>query len=523
MANSKASLKLGDSWVVEGENSGPEDQTKDSDPDFIEEAPPPKQGSKPTRRRAAKASPTPEPQLKMPTLDSNSLDGSWVDQSRPSRSSRAPRLAEKPREVRRRSTRQSESSSPESPVERKPSKPIQGHHPTHDMLEVIMDHAGAMLSWSFDVLGRALRILKTPISYALAIWLLFGLGIVVRNLITTSIYASLSPICRIPGTSLLNLPFCPGGGDNDHVPNIEFDQLMTVQNKFEEVLEESAGGVSLPMDMKRGEASIRDLRQLVKYSHIHSKNELLLEFDGFIDTARIASYDLQKFNSHIGRAVDSVLATTRWTSRILTSIEARDASRSSLTNYILAPFQPVHFTESALLDQYIRHTALIEDELLKLITEAQALLMVLSNLEDRLEIIHGISTRDGVHANSQKEAVLGELWTMLGGNKHKLSKVDKSLFLLRQVGVYRKNAYAHVSGTIVKLQAIGAGIEDLRERVGSVGVTAAAVPLEVHIENIQRGVERLEEGRNEARRKENEYVRQTLERGQMSEGSLIEN
>jgi hypothetical protein len=54
-------------------------------------------------------------------------------------------------------------------------------------------------------------------------------------------------------------------------PPVEFDQLMTVQSKFEEVLEESAGGVSLPMDMKRGEASIRDLRQLVRYSQLHAK------------------------------------------------------------------------------------------------------------------------------------------------------------------------------------------------------------------------------------------------------------
>jgi len=141
------------------------------------------------------------------------------------------------------------------------------------MLQVIADHLTAMLSWSVEVLGKALRLLKTPISYLLAVWMLFGLGIIARNLITTSIYASLSPICRIPGTSLLNLPFCPGGPgyDSGNVPPVEFDQLMTVQSKFEEVLDESAGSISLPMDMKRGEASIRDLRQLVRYSYINSK------------------------------------------------------------------------------------------------------------------------------------------------------------------------------------------------------------------------------------------------------------
>jgi hypothetical protein len=38
----------------------------------------------------------------------------------------------------------------------------------------------------------------------------------------------------------------------EQTPPVEFDQLMTVQSKFEEVLEESAGGVSLPLDMKEG-------------------------------------------------------------------------------------------------------------------------------------------------------------------------------------------------------------------------------------------------------------------------------
>jgi hypothetical protein len=131
-----------------------------------------------------------------------------------------------------------------------------------------------MFSFAIEVLGGALRILKTPISYLLAIWLLFGLGIIVRNLITNSIYASLSPVCRIPGMSILNLPFCPAYRvDTSHgdPPPVEFDQLMMVQSKFEEVLEDTAGSVALPMDMKRGEASIRDLRQIVRYSQLHSR------------------------------------------------------------------------------------------------------------------------------------------------------------------------------------------------------------------------------------------------------------
>lgn len=165
----------------------------------------------------------------------------------------------------------------------------------------------------------------------------------------------------------------------------------------------------------------------------------------------------------------------------------------------------------------------MEEELHKLISEAQALLGVLTNLDDRLDVIHGISTRDGMHANAMKEEVLSQLWSMVGGNRSKIKNMDRQLALLGQVGVYRKNAMAHVSGTIIKLQAMSSGLEDLRERVGAPELLRdrGDIPLSVHIENIQLGVERLEEGRREARRVEDEHVRKTLERGKL-EGPMIE-
>ena len=256
------------------------------------------------------------------------------------------------------------------------------------------------------------------------------------------------------------------------------------------------------------------------------RNELVLEFDGFIDTARIASYDLQRFNSHIGRAVDSVLATTRWTTRVLDGMAIQEGSKGlvhSIGSKIFYPFMPVRFNEDALLDQYIQHTRIVEEEIHKLIAEAQALLLVLNNLEDRLDVVHGIVTRDDQHAKKTKEEILSHLWTYVGGNRSKLTKMDRQLKLLEQVGVYRKSAYAHISGTILRLQEMGAGLEDLRERVASPELLRdrSDIPLSVHIENIQRGVERLESGRSNAKQLENERLRKTLQRDE-SDQNLID-
>ena len=397
-------------------------------------------------------------------------------------------------------------------------------------LELSLRFLQPILKWVYDVLAIGFQTLKTPIAIILAVWFLFGLSIVLRNIFFASVSSALSPLCRIPGVYFLHLPFChsslSGNYNDDEPPPIQFDQLMTVQNKFEEVLQESAGGVSLPLDMKRGETSIRDLRQVVRFSQLHSKNELVLEFDGFIETARMASYDLQKFNSHVGRGVDNILATARWTKRVLNGIAEREASKGAIASFlsgkILAPFQPLKFTEDTLLDQYMQHTRVVEEEISRLVTEAQALLMVLQNLEDRLDVIHGIAIRDNLHTQGSKAEILSQLWTMLGGNRRKLGKFDSQLRLLKQVDTYRQNAIAHVSGTLVKLQGMGAELEELRERVGGVELLGGrgAIPLRLHIENIEMGVERLEKGRKGAKELENEEMQKSLGRRNM-DGRMI--
>lgn len=283
MSPGKPKLNLGGSWVVEEE---------DDSPDYVPENGHSEPGSRRStpKRRTRGNNRSPEPEFVMPSLDMESLDGSWADTSRSTKQTGSC-SADRLQESRRRISRQGASNG--SPEKRTKTKSLSAHKTSsgsassrsnaseyddgstfQNLLDISINHAHSIMSWLFDVLRGALKILKTPISYLLAVWLLFGLGLMARNLITTSIYASLSPICRIPGTSLLNLPFCPvhlAGSSNGPPPPVEFDRLMTVQANFEKVLEESAGGASLPLDMKRGEASIRDLRQLVRYSQLHSK------------------------------------------------------------------------------------------------------------------------------------------------------------------------------------------------------------------------------------------------------------
>ncbi|AEO65934.1 uncharacterized protein THITE_2113579 [Thermothielavioides terrestris NRRL 8126] len=390
------------------------------------------------------------------------------------------------------------------------------------------------LGWAFGVVGLALRYAQKPIAILVSLYLTFGGVIVLQNMATKSLYTSLSPLCRVPGVSWMELPFCPdlrptqGAGKEKRQP-VEFESLMSVQDQFERVLEKSAQGVSLPMEMKRSEASIRDLRTMVRYSTLRDKDELVLEFDGFIETARSASSGLQNFNTHVGSAVDWVISMNRWTSRHLDSLEEggnKDEQGGLLgawTGWLFAPFQPAVFSERLLLDRYVEHTALVSDKIAGLILEAQAVLRTLSKAEDHLSTIYDFVTRTQKTVQSRKDEILWTLWTLVGANNQRLNNLNSQLSLLRQVNAQRSDAVKQVSALIVELEKIQAGLGDLRDRVAAPGLIRgqAEVPLSVHIETINRGVERLEAARSRIRAEENERIREVLARGKREE-RLIE-
>ncbi|GIZ42457.1 hypothetical protein CKM354_000572700 [Cercospora kikuchii] len=361
-----------------------------------------------------------------------------------------------------------------------------------------------LLSYTTDVVGLVLHNMKPIFGWALLVYLLAAALVFGSGFLNNTINNALTPICRLPFTG--SLPFCPNSNAPELKGQAEFGQLMQAQNAFEDVLKSSSVGANLPADMKRSEASIRDLKHVVQYSSLPSKNELVFEFSGFVDTARQASGDLSRFNSRIGRAVDHILSTNRWTLSVIDGVSEKEAQRGSIARFfsdnlnIFAPFQPLSLSRDVLLDQYLRHTGAVEEQIMSLIDEAMALRDILDNLDNRLDIISGISTRDGIRIESGKDELFAALWTKLGGNRKDLNKLNSQLELLRNVGEYRRLAWGHVTATLLKLQEIQHSLEDLRERVAmpeTVGTDK--IPLEIHIESINLGIERLEKQRDASR------------------------
>ncbi|KAI0397475.1 hypothetical protein F5Y17DRAFT_415632 [Xylariaceae sp. FL0594] len=374
------------------------------------------------------------------------------------------------------------------------------------------------LSWTLTVLGMALRLVKWPIAVFLALYLAFAVLIVGKNMITQSVTTSLQPVCRMPGASLLKLPFCSHTTSTQESPHpVEFDGLMKVQYQFEKVLEDSAEGVSLPMEMLRSEASLRDLRTLVKFSELPARDEMVFEFDGYITAIHETSRDLQTFNTHVGGAVDSVININRWTSRYIDSmITKQEQRRASLLSrgmdWLFSPFQPTVFEERFILDKYIEHTAFVSDKIVDLIVEAQAILRLLAVAEDHLQVINEHVVRSGQVVQQRHSDIFYTLWTLLGVNNRRLHNLNKQLSLLNRVDEQRRQAIKQLVSLVHDLGDIQAKLGDLRDRVAAPELLAddATIPLQVHIQTINAGVERLEKARSRIRAEEDERLQRAL-------------
>ncbi|KAK3953525.1 hypothetical protein QBC32DRAFT_397062 [Pseudoneurospora amorphoporcata] len=373
-------------------------------------------------------------------------------------------------------------------------------------------------SWALGVVGLAFRYAQKPIAILVSVYLIFGLLSMVQNMATLSIHAALSPVCRVPGARWLNLPFCVDSSTKTNT-HIQFDPIIEVQDRFEGVLEKAAESASLPLEMKRSELAIRDLRTMVRYSQLHGKEQLILEFDGYIDAASSATWDLQRFNTRVGSTIDSIISVNRWTSRYIDELSDDMEHRGIIGewwDWVFSPFQPSTYTERKLLDQYIDHTIRVSDKIANLIREAQAVLVTLQRAEDHLEVIYDFVTRTQEHIQAKKEEVFWQLWTYIGIKSGNRKSYNNQLTLLGKVEEQRSEAVTQLSELIVELQNIQASLNGLRDRVGEPEVARDAgldIPLYVHVETIDRGVERLESARNKIRDVENERVREALARG----------
>lgn len=193
----------------------------------------------------------------------------------------------------------------------------------------------------------------------------------------------------------------------------------------------------------------------------------------------------------------------------LHTIEASGGKSFSALS-IIWPFSSAVATKDLIRGTFSEAMGVLANQMSRVILEAEVSLANLESLDERLQVLHELVSRENKSISAEKEDLLAELWTILGGNKRRLKGLDGHLFLLRNIGEYRKRAQAHVIAALQTLQGMSEDMEDLRERTAAPELVGERIPVEVHIKSIKAGLERLTQKRIKAQEREEEAVRKIL-------------
>ncbi|KAI9463285.1 hypothetical protein BJY52DRAFT_1115869 [Lactarius psammicola] len=361
-----------------------------------------------------------------------------------------------------------------------------------------------------DILGTVLRMLKIPISLVLVIFACIYAITITSGVIRTA----LAPICSIPIISLA----CPAFEHNkpytvphsDRVPRrADFPRLLDVESKtLESLLDETVEGPGLALEIKKAEIATNDLVTLVRISNLNSRDVLADSLGEFVKDARKVGRGLTRFSSRVGGAVDNIIAVNDYA---LHAIKAADSKPSAFSFSHLLPFaQSASATKQVVVRTFTEAMNTLSNNMQRLVLEAEVSISDLNKLEEHLTSIHEIVSREDTSISAARGELLAQLWTILGGNREELNKMDEHRTLLKGVGGYRDRALAHVVAALHMLETMAEDMEELRERVAAPQLVGETIPIHVHMKSLRSGLERLKGRRAGARKMEEEIVKRVM-------------
>lgn len=167
---------------------------------------------------------------------------------------------------------------------------------------VFASTAAACLAYCASVFTHAFRLLQRPLGYFMCLW---ALGLILGEVV----HSINAPLCQIPGVS--SMAFCrqpPSTSESGHISapqRVDYPRLVQIQStSWEELLDHTAGGPTLTLEIKKAELATRDLIVLVKVSELKSRDYLARSLLEFVHDAKESSQGLHKLGARINGAVD---------------------------------------------------------------------------------------------------------------------------------------------------------------------------------------------------------------------------
>ncbi|KAF8896156.1 hypothetical protein BD779DRAFT_1639532 [Infundibulicybe gibba] len=379
--------------------------------------------------------------------------------------------------------------------------------PTDELAEHARTGLRFTLRYFITVFGRAISLLKFPLSILLGFYL-FAL---LLNRAAPTLHRTFAPVCRLPFASSLTLCAPPPPAQ---VRWADFPALEKVQTaSLDQLLENAAGGPALALELKRAEMATGDLAVLVRASDMPAREALAGLLNEFVTDAREAGRGLHRLSAKIGGTVDTIMAVNDHALQTISEAHTRASAPRTLSEQALAllPWVRPPDTHALVSNTFSDAMSTLASQLARLILEAELNIAQLTALEERLHTLHALASTEDAALSGAEEELLAKLWTHVGGNARERRRLGGHRALLGDLGAYRRRARVHVVAALQTLLALGGDVEEMRERVSAPELLGDRIPVQVHMRSIQAGLERLRESRVHAKRVEEDTVRRVLE------------
>ena len=161
---------------------------------------------------------------------------------------------------------------------------------------------------------------------------------------------------------------------------------------------------------------------------------------------------------------------------------------SSLVSMVL----PQHEPEQRVLKNFVEIMNFQSSAITSLYSEITVSLGRLKNMKARLQSIRDITTRANLTVSQESDEVSSSVWARLGWlQQQDIDRFKADLALLGALDASTSEAREYLLEALRDLQAKKSQMRELRTRVSKRPTLGGEIPLEVHIESIIEGMERL--------------------------------
>lgn len=283
----------------------------------------------------------------------------------------------------------------------------------------------------------------------------------------------LDSVCPIPIVGSY-LPVC-----RNYIPSVpDFTHFVKLQESLYDGMLASSNADSISaLELKKVELATRDLQAMVKYSNLLSHDLLEAKLGDYISRSRKFGRDIQSLQAQTKGVIDNLITYNTFTFRKLSEVESKKSSRQELRAL------------------YEHAMGLVEKESKRLILAIEKAQGSLDLLEEDLYAVHEISIQEKSYQKSEKPHILADVVNMVRGKGTRRSLVNENLDLLVNFDAERSKAAAQLMIMLDRMEAFQMDLEELRSQVVAPILVPDSIPLEMHIENVGKAIERLKNGK----------------------------